>query len=410
MVVQAASPGVVLLGGAHGALSAARSFGRKGIPVFLVTDDHPLPKLSRYVTRRFGWPGTASPDIVDWLLRFADAQGVRKWLLLPCGDPEVRLVAENVSRLRTVFDVASLDWATLQKICDKQQLAETATAAGVAVPKGYHLQSLEDPVLADIRFPVVLKPAMRLERNPFTVAKAWRADSGDEFIRLYRDAAGYVGRENVVVQELIPGGGEAQLSYVGAWLGGRPLAEMTARRSRQYPLEFSFSSTFVETVDNERVKAAANQLLAATGFEGLVEVEFKYDARDDAYKVLDVNPRTWSWLELCPFCGFDFAALLKDAMAEPPQNQPTPKPDPQPGPRAWLHLSRDLVVALQLIRRGDLTPAGYLRSLGQRLTFAAFAWDDPLPGLLELPLTGARVMTRKFSVPRGERTYSDQIL
>ena len=185
---------------------------------------------------------------------------------------------------------------------------------------------------------------------------------------------------------------------------------MTARRSRQYPLEFSFSSTFVETVDNERVKAAANQLLAATGFEGLVEVEFKYDARDDAYKVLDVNPRTWSWLELCPFCGFDFVVLLKDAMAEPPQNQPTPKPDPQPGPRAWLHLSRDLVVALQLIRRGDLTPAGYLRSLGQRLTFAAFAWDDPLPGLLELPLTGARVMTRKFSVPRGERTYSDQIL
>jgi len=200
----------------------------------------------------------------------------------------------------------------------------------------------------------------------------------------------------VVVQELIPGCGEAQLSYVGAWLEGRPLAEMTARRSRQYPVDFSFSSTFVEAVDNERVKAAAKQLLAATGFEGLVEVEFKYDARDDAYKVLDVNPRTWSWLELAPFCGFDFAVLLKDAMngtaAGRSQNQPVPKP----GSRAWLHLSRDLVVAMQLIRRGELTPAGYLRSLGQRLTFAAFAWDDPLPGLLELPLTGTRVMTRKL--------------
>lgn len=396
MVVQVVSSGVVLLGGAHGALSAARSFGRKGIPVFLVTDDHPLPKLSRYITRRFDWPGTRSPEIVDWLLRFADEQGARKWLLLPCGDPEVRLVAENVSRLRAVFDVASLDWATLQKVCDKQQLAETATAAGVAVPKNYRVRSAEDAASTEIRFPVVLKPAMRLERNPFTAAKAWRADSRDEFVRLYRDAASYVGAANVVVQELIPGGGEAQLSYVGAWLEGRPLAEMTARRSRQYPVDFSFSSTFVEAVDNERVKAAAKQLLAATGFEGLVEVEFKYDARDDAYKVLDVNPRTWSWLELAPFCGFDFAVLLKEAMngtvAGRSQNQPVPKP----GSRAWLHLSRDLVVAMQLIRRGELTPAGYLRSLGQRLTFAAFAWDDPLPGLLELPLTGTRVMTRKL--------------
>ena len=357
-----------------------------------MTDDHPLPKLSRYITRRFDWPGTRSPEIVDWLLRFADEQGARKWLLLPCGDPEVRLVAENVSRLRTVFEVASLDWATLQKVCDKQQLAETASAAGVAVPKNYRVRSAEDAASTEIRFPVVLKPAMRLERNPFTAAKAWRADSRDEFVRLYRDAASYVGAANVVVQELIPGGGEAQLSYVGAWLEGRPLAEMTARRSRQYPVDFSFSSTFVEAVDNERVKAAAKQLLAATGFEGLVEVEFKYDARDDAYKVLDVNPRTWSWLELAPFCGFDFAVLLKDAMSGRPQNQPVPKP----GSRAWLHLSRDLVVAMQLIRRGELTPAGYLRSLGQRLTFAAFAWDDPLPGLLELPLTGTRVMTRKL--------------
>lgn len=396
MVIQAASSGVVLLGGAHGALSAARSFGRKGIPVFLVTDDHPLPKLSRYVARRFSWPGVKSPDIVDWLLRFADEQGARNWLLLPCGDPEVRLVAENVSRLRTAFDIASLDWAILQKLCDKQQLAETATAAGVAVPKNYRVSSVEDAASTELRFPVVLKPAMRLERNPFTEAKAWRANSGDEFIRLYRDAAGYVGAENVVVQELIPGGGEAQLSYTGVWLEGRPLAEMIARRTRQYPVEFSFSSTFVEAVDNERVKTAARQLLAATGFEGLVEVEFKYDARDDAYKVLDVNPRTWSWFELAPFCGFDFAVLLKDAMSGQPQNQPVPRL----GSRAWLHLSRDLVVAIQLIRRGELTPAGYLRSLGQRLTFAAFAWDDPLPGLLELPLTAARVVTRKLSASR----------
>ena len=58
----AAHTGVVLLGGAHGALALARSFGRNGIPVVLVTDDHPLPKFSRYVQRRFDWPGANAPS------------------------------------------------------------------------------------------------------------------------------------------------------------------------------------------------------------------------------------------------------------------------------------------------------------------------------------------------------------
>lgn len=396
MKLQGGGTGVILLGGAHGALAAARSFGRKNIPVICVTDDHPLPKLSRYVARRFKWPGAKSADTIDWLLRFADEQGTRRWLLLPCGDPEVRLVAENVSRLRTVFDVVSLDWMTLQKVCDKQQLARTAAAAGVAFPKNYVVRSGEEALSADIRFPVVLKPAMRLERNPFTAAKAWRADSSDELARRFDEAAMYVGAENVVVQELIPGGGEAQLSYTGLWFQRHPLADMTARRTRQYPAEFSFSSTFVEAIENEPVKAAARSLLAAIGFEGLVEVEFKYDARDGAYKVLDINPRPWSWLELCSFCGFDYPILLRAAVAGQPVNQPVLNS----GPRAWVHLSRDLAVAAQLIQRGDLSPAAYLRSFNQRLTFGAFAWDDLLPGLLELPLTAWRVAERKLASGR----------
>jgi predicted ATP-grasp superfamily ATP-dependent carboligase len=387
-----ARTGVVLLGGAHGALSAARSFGRKGIPVFMVSDDHPLPKLSRYITRRFDWPGAKSPDIVGWLLRFAEEHSLKDWLVLPCGDPEVRLVAENLSELRKVFNVASLDWTALEKVCDKQSLAQTAAAAGLAFPKSYDIHSVDDARTCEVEFPVALKPAMRLERNPFTAAKAWRANSRDELVSLYGQAAAFVGSENVVVQELIPGGGEAQLSYTGVWLAGRPLAEMTARRTRQYPIEFSFSSTFVETIDNDEVKAAARKLLSSIGFEGLVEVEFKYDARSGTYKVLDVNPRTWSWHELCPFSGLDLAALLRDSI----EGRPVAQPVAASGRRAWVHFSRDVVVAVQLIRRGDLSVSGYLATLGQRLTFAAFAWDDPLPGLLELPLTAWRVVSRRL--------------
>lgn len=387
--------GVVLLGGAHGALALARSFGRKGIPVILVTDDHPLPRFSRYVGKWFAWPGANDGEAARWLGQFAERENCRDWLLIPCGDGEVRLIASNLDLLRRTYRVESCDWERLRQVCDKQLLAQTAAAAGIAIPRAYRVRHEAEIALLAIQFPVVLKPAMRMERNAFTQAKAWRADTRDELLAHYRIASALVGPENVVVQELIPGSGEAQFSYAGYWHAGKPVAAMTARRTRQYPVDFSYTSTFVETVANDKVRAAATALLTTIAFEGLVEVEFKFDARDQEYKVLDVNPRAWSWVALCESAGTDLAVTMSCVAAGLAVTAVTAAPG-----HAWIHTVRDAVAGVQLMMRGELTPRGYVQSLRQKLTFASFAWDDMLPGFIELPLTMWRVVSRAIPRPR----------
>lgn len=381
--------GAILLGGAHGALALARSFGRNGIPVVLVTDDHPLPKSSRYVQRHFDWPGANAADAARFLVQLAAREELRDWLLVPCGDGEAKLIAANLPLLRTAFRVLSCDWERLRTLTDKQMLAQSAAAAGIAAPRSYRLRSETDAASLDVAFPVVLKPAMRTARNEFTQAKAWQADAREQLIARYSEAAKLVGYENVVVQELIPGGGEAQLSYAALWHQGKPVAEMTARRTRQYPVDFSYTSTFVEVVANDEVKAAATALLHAIAFEGLVEVEFKFDARDRKYKLLDVNPRAWAWLALCESAGLDLAPTMSAVAA----GRRVTASAALPG-HAWMHTARDLVAAVHLIAREDIRPSDYIASLRQKLVFASFAWDDPLPGLVELPLTVWRVLTR----------------
>jgi D-aspartate ligase len=384
--------GAILLGGAHGALALARNFGRNGIPVVLVTDDHPLPKFSRYVQRRFDWPGADSAQTPHWLVQLAEREGLRDWLLIPCGDGEAKLIASNIDMLRSTFRVESCDWERLRTLCDKQMLAQSAAAAGIAAPRAYRLRSEADAASLDIAFPVVLKPAMRTARNAFTQAKAWQADSREDLIALYLEAAKLVGYENVVVQELIPGGGEAQLSYAALWHRGKPVAEIVAQRTRQYPVDFSYTSTFVEVVANDKVKAAATALLRAIAFEGMVEVEFKFDARDQQYKVLDVNPRAWAWLALCEAAGLDIAPMMSNVAA----GTTVPTAQVRTG-HAWMHVARDVVAAGHLMARGRIGFADYLRSLRQKLVFASFAWDDPLPGLIELPLTVWRVAARSIA-------------
>src|SRR5690606_7674445 len=106
-------------------------------------------------------------------------------------------------------------------------------------------------------------PAERVALNRFIRDKVWQADDRVQFIRLYREAHELMGDGGIVVQELIPGGGECQFSYAGLWWQGKPVAGFAARRLRQYPVEFSYTSTFVETIDAQDVCAAAETFLAA---------------------------------------------------------------------------------------------------------------------------------------------------
>ena len=90
-----AKPGVLIVGGAIGSLAAARSLGRHGVRVWYLTDGYPLPGLSRYVARTLTWDGAHNDAAAEELVALARQHGLDGWLLIPGGDPEVRLIARN---------------------------------------------------------------------------------------------------------------------------------------------------------------------------------------------------------------------------------------------------------------------------------------------------------------------------
>ena len=166
---------------------------------------------------------------------------------------------------------------------------------------------------------------------------------------------------------------------------------MVARRRRQYPVDFGFTSTYVETIEDAAVEEAARRFLTPLRFSGLVEIEFKYDVRDGRYKLLDVNSRPWTWIGLGAAAGVDFPWIQwRLARGEPVA------PSRGRAGVAWSHASRDIVSAAQQIIGGVLPLRAYLTSTPQATTFAAFAKDDPLPGVVDLPVLIARILRRRF--------------
>lgn len=373
-------PGALIVGGAHVSIGLARSLGRHGIPVWLLAD-HPIAKFSRYVQRSFPWPGADHKDSIASIIDIATRYGLNGWVLLATGDEDMRVIAQNHALLAPHFRLVTAPWDTVQWMYDKRLTYQRAASLGINCAWSFAPRDLDEVRRLDCRFPVVLKPACRTGLNDFTWAKAWKADDRATLLALYQRAAALVGNDAVIIQEWIPGNGETQFSYAGLWNRGDAIVTLVARRTRQYPINFGRSSTFVETVEQDQVEKLACGFLKSLDYSGVVEIEFKYDCRDQQHKLLDVNGRFWTWTGLGGLAGVDFPYLAwRQALGQ------SVSPGRAKTGVAWMHGSRDVIAAYQEISRGALTVGGYLASFRKPLAFANVALDDPLPAIVEVPI------------------------
>jgi predicted ATP-grasp superfamily ATP-dependent carboligase len=386
----------LVLGGDHGSLAVVRSLGRRGVPVWFAGEVHLVPQFSRYVDHTIVWPGANDPVALEYLLELGRRHRLNGWVLFPGGDHEARLVSQHHAELSSVFRVITPPWEVMRWAQDKRLTNERAAALGIDFPWSYYPRGRADLEQLTCRFPLILKPTVRETRNAFTRAKAWRVDDRTSLLARYDQAVELVGESAIVVQEMIPGNGSSQYSYAALWDRGAPVASLVARRARQYPIDFGYTSTFVQTIEQQDVEAAASRFLRSLDYSGLVEIEFKHDARDGRYKILDVNARTWTWIALGGIAGVDFPYLQwRQTMGE------KLSPVRARAGAAWMHASRDVIAVSQEIWAGSLAPADYLKSLHGPLVFAAFAADDPMPGIVDAPLALSNLFTRRLPVRTG---------
>ncbi len=385
------------MGADYRALGVVRSLGRRGIPVWVIKQGgHLVAATSRYASRRVPWPDGNDRGKIEFLLDLSDRYGLDGWMLIPTDDYTVGLASVHYEELASKYRLTVPRWEALSWACDKRRLHKIADNLGIHQPWTVCPLNREHLAAMDCPFPVILKPAVRLQPSNLGIPKAWLAENRDSVLARYDQAGALLPREDLIVQEIVPGGGEAQFSYAALCKDGRSLASVVARRTRQYPKDFGQLSTYVETVEVPEVIEPAERLLAAIRFTGLAEVEFKRDPRDGRFKVLDINPRVWGWHTLSRRAGVDFPYLLWLLT----RGKPVPPLRGRAGER-WVHLSADLRVAIEEILGGRLSLWDYLRSIRGPVESALFSWDDPLPGLFDLPLFAFTVGKRLLQSVTG---------
>jgi D-aspartate ligase len=307
----AAPVGGLVIGGDYQGLGIARSLGRRGIPVVVLDDERSIARASRYVSRSVQVPELrGEAETIDALVDVCDRLQLHGWVVYPTREETVAAVSSHRDRLAELYRVPTPAWSAVRPAWDKRETYRLAEALQIAAPRSWFPQSEADLAQVDMRAPVILKPAIKEHFFYATGVKAWRADDHEELVNAYRRARTTLPANEVIVQEMVPGGGQQQVAFCAFFKDGDCVASMTVRRRRQHPSDFGRASTFVETIDLPELAEPSCRFLRATGYYGLVELEYKLDPRDGRYKLLDVNARTWGYHTLGEAAGVDFSYLL----------------------------------------------------------------------------------------------------
>ncbi len=384
--------GALVVGGCFQGLGIVRSLGRHGIPVCIVDDERSIARFSRYATRSVHVADLRDEQrAVEAVLDVGRQLGLDGWVLYPTRDETVAAFARYHVDLQEKFRVPTPGIETVQWAWDKRNTYGLAQELGIPAPRTWHPADVGELDQIDAEPPFAIKPAIKEHFIYATKAKAWRADTRPELVERFTAALRLVGPGEVMVQELIPGDGWQQFAYCAFFKNGRAIGSMVAQRRRQHPPEFGRASTFVETVDVPLLEALSQRFLRTIGYYGLVEMEYKLDSRDQQYKLLDVNARTWGYHSLGQRAGVDFPYMLfTDQLGEPV------KPCRAPAGVRWVRLVTDLPAGLLEILGRRLDWRAYLRSLITADTEAVFSLRDPVPGLAELALIPYLYMKRGF--------------
>jgi len=180
---------------------------------------------------------------------------------------------------------------------------------------------------------------------------------------------------NLMLQEYIPGDDDQIYIFNGYFdRGSRCLAGFTGHKIRQFPVHVGCASLGV-CLWNEKVAQTTIRFMQAIGYQGILDIGYRFDPRDGQYKVLDANPRVGQAFRL--FVAQNDMDVVKSLYLDL-TGQEQFEIVPREG-RRWLIEDFDLISTLHYFQEGTLSLRDWARSFKGVEEAAWFSWKDPRP-------------------------------
>lgn len=409
---------------AYNGLSIIQSLGRHGVDVHALDSFRNVGTTSRYATYH-ACPNAATDEaaFVDYLIEKApefDDEPV----LIPTNDHWAAAIAHHRDRLAEHYRPCVVDGETIDLLLNKDAFGEWASEREYPVPRSWSAAAVD--AIPDDAYPIAAKPSdatgvpdMMFESKIAVLYNTLFGDDSETMSESERDRAdlladtrlqvietpdeldafvtGYAEiLEDFVFQEYVRGMSD-QMFTVGVYVDqGRIKGQFTGRKVRGYPPDIGDCKVGqVESVP-EHVEETVVEMCEDLGYHGIAEFEFKRDAETGEFYLIEVNPRSWSWIGITPACGVDlpWIAYQHERGAG---SEETVYGANEDGSVVWVKAFEDALNSLVFYRRSHPAWARGPRDWWQSLAadtrvIAELSRDDPLPACYSAVLLGRRIV------------------
>jgi predicted ATP-grasp superfamily ATP-dependent carboligase len=310
----------VVLGHGINGLGVIRNLGRASIEVTCVTNYNDFCLSSKYVTEKIIYSNIEeNPEsLLSILKELSSRNPTISLCLFPCSDAYLLSLARIREHLPSNILLNQPCSNTLQVFVDKLKFEVILNELNIPHPKTYRPQSEQDleKIKEQLTYPIFVKPLVsHLFRRHFPGKKGFTAENFDKLRHYYQLAESK--DISVMVQEIVPGKANNHFFIDGYVSKEGGLKTIFARkRLHMFPLDWGNSTSMV-SVSPDSIKPAIDNLknlLTRVNYRGIFSLEVKHDHRDQCYKFIELNARSW-WYNIFPtMCNDNIIKMAYDDM------------------------------------------------------------------------------------------------
>ncbi len=378
---------VIFLGAGPTALAGIREVSREKLDVFAIG-------LNRFEAGLFSKHCTSlgvcdpfkdSKGLVKLLENFAQKES-GKLILIPTGDEFIEFLSqykEELAYFGYKFSLLNNDLSEL--FLNKEKFYNLCQQTKTPAPKTWTINqdSSLEKWSQDALYPCFIKPIYYHKwAKVYGLKKGFLVFDKDELLRTYDKVSKNI--DELIVQEVIEGADDKIVIYTANFSKNlKPKQIFTGRKKRQYPKGFG-TTTAAISEDIKEIKNYAENILSEVGFEGVCDVEFKFDKRDGLYKIIEINPRIGRWYRLVTKSG---KKPLTSSILDLAKSEKTLQESEQENGKLWLFPIRDL----PSIMKTDAIKDYFKRAK----VWCIFELKDPIPFFVYFLEMASKLIKRK---------------
>lgn len=266
----------VVLAGGFGGVAITRELGRLGIPTIVLG-------LQSFVTKSkycLGIHIVDAGEILDFLTQLPECVN-KKPVLFTDNEFCLELLYENWSNLKEYY-LAPMDIKNLS-LNNKFFLVQSAKSCGLKVPETYR------DIAAVTSYPVIVKPLNGLAHRNRLIKKAYQCNNPGELSKTLSIL--HLHGAQAIIQQIIPGDTQ-DLYCVTLYRNaqGNIFIGSVTRKLREHPSQYGTGTAHLFCSQPDLVEKSIT-LLNALDYNGIAEIEYKYNKETNDYYIIEVNGR-----------------------------------------------------------------------------------------------------------------------